>query len=253
MQGTVFDVGMYDGADSAYYLEKGFTVIAVEANPELVERARHKFSDAVASGRMILENVAVSDTRAPVQLNLLDDDLGSSTISQELGNKVSSKSVTVDGVRFNDLLQKHGVPHYLKVDIEGCDAICIRALSAAARPNYVSFEMGDDAMELAEHLKSIGYNQFKIISQTSFKQLNQHALAFRLRRKLKKVLGQPDLTHFACENRTFAFGHSSGPMGEATSGAWQSHSEMVRDWQDYTERKAYDVGGWFDLHAKLGS
>jgi hypothetical protein len=28
---------------------------------------------------------------------------------------------------------------------------------------------------------------------------------------------------------------------------------MTRDWQDYTERKAYDVGGWFDLHAKLGS
>jgi FkbM family methyltransferase len=253
MQGTVFDVGMYDGADSAYYLAKGFTVVAVEANPELVERARSKFSEAVASGRMVLENVAVSDARGRVNLNLLDDDLGSSTIIQELGSKASSNSVTVEGVRFSDLLRKHGVPHYLKVDIEGCDAICIRALSVTARPNFVSFEMGDDAMALAEHLKSIGYDRFKIISQTSFKQLNQHALAFRLRRKLRKVLGQPDLTHFTCENRNFAFGHSSGPMGEATSGAWQTYSDMVRDWQDYTERKAYDIGGWFDLHAKLGS
>ena len=32
----VIDVGMYDGADTAYYLSMGYRVLAVEANPALV-------------------------------------------------------------------------------------------------------------------------------------------------------------------------------------------------------------------------
>jgi hypothetical protein len=32
---TIFDIGMYDGAESAYYLQSGYRVVAVEANPEL--------------------------------------------------------------------------------------------------------------------------------------------------------------------------------------------------------------------------
>ena len=33
----IYDVGMHNGADTAFYLAKGFRVVAVEANPELVQ------------------------------------------------------------------------------------------------------------------------------------------------------------------------------------------------------------------------
>lgn len=39
---TVFDVGMTNGYDSAYYLSKGWNVIAVEANPILAQRGLMK-------------------------------------------------------------------------------------------------------------------------------------------------------------------------------------------------------------------
>ena len=39
----VFDIGMYDGADTEYYLELAFQVIALEANPDLVQNALQKF------------------------------------------------------------------------------------------------------------------------------------------------------------------------------------------------------------------
>jgi hypothetical protein len=39
----IYDVGMCDGADTAFYLAKGFRVIAIEANPTLVERNRVLF------------------------------------------------------------------------------------------------------------------------------------------------------------------------------------------------------------------
>lgn len=47
----VFDVGMNNGDDSAYYLSKGYRVIAVEANPALVEKARIRFAREIATGR----------------------------------------------------------------------------------------------------------------------------------------------------------------------------------------------------------
>ena len=36
----IFDIGMYDGSDTRYYLNEGFRVLAIEANPVLVKRAR---------------------------------------------------------------------------------------------------------------------------------------------------------------------------------------------------------------------
>ena len=36
----IFDIGMYDGSDTRYYLNEGFRVLAIEANPVLVQRAR---------------------------------------------------------------------------------------------------------------------------------------------------------------------------------------------------------------------
>ena len=36
----IFDIGMYDGSDTRYYLNEGFRVLAIEANPILVKRAK---------------------------------------------------------------------------------------------------------------------------------------------------------------------------------------------------------------------
>ena len=57
----VFDVGMNNGDDSDYYLSKGCKVIAVEANPLLVQRARERFSAEIASGQMVIEHVGIWD------------------------------------------------------------------------------------------------------------------------------------------------------------------------------------------------
>ena len=51
---TVFDIGMYDGADTEYYLSEGHKVVAVEANPALVERAKAKFPNELSSGQFDL-------------------------------------------------------------------------------------------------------------------------------------------------------------------------------------------------------
>ena len=36
----IFDIGMYNGSDTRYYLNEGFRVLAIDGNPVLVKRAR---------------------------------------------------------------------------------------------------------------------------------------------------------------------------------------------------------------------
>ena len=45
----IFDIGFNNGDDTAHYLTRGFEVLAVEANPELVEAGRKRFADAIAN------------------------------------------------------------------------------------------------------------------------------------------------------------------------------------------------------------
>ena len=60
---TVFDVGFNDGLDTASFLAQGFRVVAVEANAGLVLEFSQKepFSSALADGRLVLLNVAITN------------------------------------------------------------------------------------------------------------------------------------------------------------------------------------------------
>ena len=123
---TIFDIGMYDGTDTAYYLSLGSRVVAVEANPQLVQRGQERFGAEIASGRLTIVNAAISFDSAPVVLTLSADDLGASSM---FGDRVAGRqpmgSITAPGLPIRDLMQQYGVPDYLKVDIEGADRFCI--------------------------------------------------------------------------------------------------------------------------------
>lgn len=130
----IFDIGMYDGADSAYYLECAYHVIAVEANPELVDNAKRRFGDQIASGQLTCVNAAISPNGEAVELTLSGQDLGSSSLFSDLvAHKRPIGAITVPGVTLYQLFERYGVPEYLKVDIEGADRLCVLALTSVTR------------------------------------------------------------------------------------------------------------------------
>jgi len=45
-------LGMHNGDDTAYYLARGYDVVAVEANPALCASAGKRFAPEVAAGRL---------------------------------------------------------------------------------------------------------------------------------------------------------------------------------------------------------
>jgi SAM-dependent methyltransferase len=51
---VVYDVGLYNGDDTAYYLFQGYKVVAIDANPLMIEEATSRFAKEIDDGRLTL-------------------------------------------------------------------------------------------------------------------------------------------------------------------------------------------------------
>lgn len=219
----VYDVGMHNGKDTAQFLGDGYRVVAIEANPVYAAAARHEFAEQIARGRLRILELAVAETDAPAEFfvcrmpdtawSTLDAAVARNRTNEE--NAVYERTV-VECRRFESILQEHGVPYYLKIDIEGSDVLCLRALHAfAERPAYVSLEiMREHAYEELCELVALGYDSFKLVDQS----LNE----------------DPEGT---------------GPFGEATVGPWLTLAELLPRYRPALEQTGRD-GIWFDVHAR---
>src|SRR3954467_716479 len=55
----IFDLGMHNGDDTAFYLHRGYRVVAIEADPTLAAAGRERFAPAIKDGRLTLLNVGI--------------------------------------------------------------------------------------------------------------------------------------------------------------------------------------------------
>lgn len=248
-QALIFDIGMFDGSDSRYFLDEGYRVVAVEANPELAEKARQEFQDHIAGGRLSVLNFALADEPGEIELVLCGDDLGASSIfGDKIAHRNPSGTCTVPTITFSQLVDRFGVPDYVKVDIEGADRHCILAMGRDTRPRYLSFEADHDLEELMAHMAAIGYRQFKLIGQCSFLELgNERSLGHRSRRKLMRCLGFDQPMRVRRAGRWFRLMHSSGPAPWASDGRWYSAATLLSKWNH--ARRNDQLSGWYDVHA----
>lgn len=210
---------MHVGHDTCFYLAKGFSVVAIEANPELVSAAEEKFAREIAEGRLRIFGVAISERSGTAHLAVADRSSFSSLSPADVGRAeqrgVRFRDVEVPTVPFEDILNEVGIPYYLKVDIEGLDRLCVRALEQfQERPAYVSIEssvksaedrLGFDEVfkELAE-LHKLGYRKFQYVDQRRPQRLPDPPLE-----------GQ----HFA---QPVPGPASSGAFGAEAPGPWES-------------------------------
>jgi FkbM family methyltransferase len=172
----VFDVGMHRGEDTAYYLRKGFRVVAFEAHPDLVEAARRRFAREIAGGRLHVVSGAITAGTESLTfyVHTRMSSWGTTAPRRAGRNEVmgTSVEVTVPAVDFAGCLREHGVPHYLKVDIESADMLCLEALLDVApehRPRYASVEAESESWSRVvrqfDVLEQLGYSRFAIVQQ----------------------------------------------------------------------------------------
>jgi FkbM family methyltransferase len=217
----IMDVGMNNGDDTDFYLAKGFRVVAVEANPTLVERAKKRFAPQIDSRRLTLCGVAISSQDGTVEFFEDVKDDGRSSVSQAYAvQNVTTRGgqwrrIEVPSLRMERILEDWGVPYYLKIDIETADRLCLEALQGLRhRPRYVSFELNlaafEDTFLALKLLWDLGYRSFKVVNQAI------HHLI-----RLPNPPREGSYVDYRFKKRM------SGPFGEETPGPWMNIDQAV--------------------------
>lgn len=278
-EGLVYDVGMHRGEDTDYYLKKGFSVVGFEANPNLVTHCRKRFSHEIENGKLIVVEGAIAELpngetkSTTIKFYKNKDASVWGTVADDWARRnrslgtTSNEIIDVPVVDFSECLEKYGIPHYLKIDIEGMDTLCLKALiHFEQKPDYVSIESEkisfDSLVEELNLLTQLGYTRFKAIQQGGI-----------------SLQVEPNPSQEKCYvGYQFREG-SSGLFGEDLPYHWKDYKQIINEYKiiflqyklfgDYGKLRKYFVGkvirkilswllrkpipGWYDTHAKHSS
>jgi FkbM family methyltransferase len=284
--GLIIDVGMHRGFDTEFYLAKGFRVVAIEASPEMVADASQRLAEHLESGRLEILHVAVAEEPGDEDFYISERE-GWGSARQDWAESraamgVGSRVVTVRADTMASILAGRETAHYVKIDIEGADMVCLRGLADVEKPAFLSVECDPveraETVEMVRLLGEYGYRRFKLVNQA-----------------LNPSVRCPDPAREG-DYVDARFGHySSGPFGEESPGEWVTADEVLdryaRVARGQAIRASYtasgrilgipvgrvhrqlewvynaaavrwtrsrwaavrgtEVGGWFDLHAAL--
>ena len=243
----IFDLGMHRGGDTKFYLEKGYRVVAVEANPALVQRARDEFAPYLRSGRLFICPYAIAEEHGlrRFYINRLQDDW--SSLVDSFGKRGDEyDEIQVPTMPLTSLVNIFGVPFYLKIDIEGLDAFCVdQLLSLPSLPAYISVEATVPQFAVRAH--NAGYRRFKLVGQR------------------RAASHTPERTVHGHSAIPAEAGLTSGHFGEEAYGRWLSFDEMLAEvvglldecWDETVQMREYGysrdefANEWWDFHAAL--
>lgn len=267
----IFDIGAHIGSDSDFYLSKGYRVVAVEADPDHAEACRKRFSDHVTSGDFVVEEGAITDDPDATSVTFYsapDHKSEWGTIDADMVRRnahthdVEVSEVTVKALSPAALFQQHGVPHYVKIDIEGVDRALLDAVAALdTKPQFLSIESDKNNYETVcdelRRMEAMGYKRFAVIQQAGLGLSTIHT---------KKRDGS-DLTYQFPQATSGPFGDDIAPE------AWVSREEAEKQYRrvfreyhwfgDDRPRIVRRIGiligrlrgaalpGWYDTHARL--
>lgn len=268
-----YDVGVFDGADTAHYLSLGYKVIGVEASPDLCNQLQQRFAKEIDRGTYILLNVAIGEADGSVMPFWLSEnpqwnsfDYAAATRDGKTATQISVPTRTMASI-----FKEYGSPEFLKVDIEGADFICLRGIGEYC-PQFVSFEASKEGCdEILMNLASRGYNRFSLVQQKPLRPViipsagslaHVHWSARQwLRWQLRKrawlhhtVAGARSSIRWAARRRAHRRDPSRVQLLEHTltpmehSDGWYSFSDFLWLWRNVIASGMID-STWFDIHA----
>ncbi|MFW3172539.1 FkbM family methyltransferase [Geodermatophilus sp. CPCC 206100] len=218
----VYDVGMHLGEDTAFYLRKGYRVLAFEANPDLLSHNTRRFSQEIDAGRLEILHGAISDSpgdSVSFYVHPTKTVWGTTQPqwAERNANRGESVRVEVPRVDLSAVIRSHGMPWYMKIDIEGADLFCLEVLKGfSPKPAFVSIESEKEnwsrLVQEIDLLADLGFDQFAAVQQEGVHR--------RLRQFRGRTRSGAAFVHDFEE-------HSSGPFGADLQG-WVDRPEVLR-------------------------
>jgi FkbM family methyltransferase len=149
---TVFDVGANVGERTETFLSLGADkVIAVEPTPDLARKLSH-----IPDKRLTVVESAAGKEAGVLPLNLSSFNTLNSfstewldEVAQETpsGRPQWTNSVNVEVTTLDALIQQHGTPDFIKIDVEGYECEVLQGLTSC--PRYLSFEFHSEQLDTA--------------------------------------------------------------------------------------------------------
>jgi len=252
----VYDVGMNNGDDTAYYLHRGFRVVAVEADPDLCKVAATRFEKEIRAGRLQIVNLGIAAQPGVLDFWICEKKRAWNSFDRTIAARdgLPHHSIQIPCQTFRWVLAHFGIPHFLKIDIEGHDYLCLEALKDASDlPAYLSVELGNLDRFVAQ-LTALGYRGFKCISQ-------YHFLPLQLPPAPEQVALEAGVSKRLRQFGSWAFPEgASGAFGEDTLGRWLAADEIRQVHHHYAQLREQQrktpfwfgagYSFWLDLHAK---
>jgi FkbM family methyltransferase len=174
----IFDIGANEGFKTDLFLRLGARVVAVEPDETNQSILREKFLKfRLVRKPVVIVGKAVSDQSTVETMWVDGPGSAVNTLSQKWattlkGNKARhtyghygldfAREKTVETTTLEELISAHGVPIFIKIDVEGYELNVIRSLQRPVR--YLSFEVnlpefrpeGMQCVELLERLAASG-------------------------------------------------------------------------------------------------
>jgi FkbM family methyltransferase len=226
----VYDVGMNNGDDSRYYLDKGYRVVGIDANPDSCRACEIRFAPEIAANRMRVLNTGVGRRSETLDFYVNKRESPISTFSpRDLKSAPNEWLVINVPVRpLSMIIQECGAPVFVKVDVEYFDHLVLHdLLEAGIKPPFISAEA--QSIDVFCALVLMGYQQFKLVHGATVGDVYANHTISRLNQSS---------TQYSFPN------HSSGPYGEDIPGDWMDKNAILL--------QLLKAGlGWIDLHARI--
>lgn len=145
----IFDIGANDGHKTEAFLQLAEKVISCEPDKENFKLLETRFRNK--KGRVILENKALSDKNGTAVMHIHHPGSAFNTLSEKWANILEADGIkrwdepvhfsekqNIETITLDQLVSRHGIPGFIKIDVEGFEENVLRGLSH--RIPWLSFE-----------------------------------------------------------------------------------------------------------------
>ena len=165
----VFDIGAHVGDRVGSFRRLGARVVAVEPQPAMVKVLKLFYGpgaevaiETQAVGRNVGTTSMMINVDNPTVSSASLDFIDAAREAPGWEKQRWTRSVSVPVTTLDELIDKHGVPAFIKIDVEGFEAEVLAGLTHAV--NALSFEFTtiqrDVALACVERCIAMGYTRF---------------------------------------------------------------------------------------------